>query len=112
MNNLLERLVNAIFRQEGMPADWTNPGNLRRAPWLKVFAVQNGYWSPATRAEGVAGAAHVVALHVAEGNSLAELIMIWAPAADDNNTAAYIANVKSWTGIPDATVPLWTYIGV
>jgi hypothetical protein len=112
MNDLLERLVNAIFRQEGMNEAWLNPGNLRAAPWLANPVIHNGYWRPNTRAEGVAGAAHVVALHIAKGDSLTQLISIWAPASDGNPTDAYLANVKFWTGIPDATVPLWTYIGV
>lgn len=110
MGDFIQRLVNAIFRQEGMPADYPNPGNLRGAPWLHSPVVANGFWQPSSRAEGVAGAAHVVALHIAEGNSLAQLIEIWAPLGDGNDTAAYIANVKSWTGISDETVPLWSYL--
>ena len=116
MNDLVARITNAIFRQEGMPADYTNPGNLRACPWLagtpygKIIPMQNGFWLPPTRAQGVAGAQHVVALHIAEGNTLAQLISIWAPASDNNNTVAYIANVKNWAAIPDENTPLWEYI--
>jgi hypothetical protein len=95
-----------------MPAVYNNPGNLRACPWLSPIGqvIVNGYWRPTSRAVGVAGAAHVVALHIAEGNSLEQLISIWAPPSDHNNTEAYIANVKEWAGIPDATVPLWNFI--
>src|ERR1019366_9075499 len=100
MNDLLQRLVNAIIRQEGMPADYANPGNLRAAPWLSKPMIAIGFWRPVSRAEGVAGAAHVVALHVARGESLATLISSWAPPTE-NHTLAYIANVKLWAQIPD-----------
>lgn len=110
MNDLIQRLVNAIIRQEGMRVGHPNPGNLRRAPWIQpVPVIHNDFWVPASRAIGVAGAAHVVALHIAEGNSLAQLISIWAPPSE-NNTGAYIANVKEWAGIEDEHAPLWGYI--
>jgi hypothetical protein len=118
MGDLIQRLIAAIFRQEGMPADHTNPGNLRAAPWLKgtpygvIIPMQGGFWLPPTRQQGVAGAAHVVSLHIAEGNTLRQLISIWAPPTDNNNTEAYIANVKNWAAIEDENVPLWTYIGI
>ena len=110
VNDLIQRIVNAIFRQEGMPADYVNPGNLRGAPWRQDPFIFNGYWRPKSRAEGIAGAAHVVTLHIAEGNSLAQLIAIWAPPSDHNPTAQYIANVKEWAGIPDENEPLWNYL--
>ena len=110
MNDLIQRLVNAIVRQEGMPLDYPNPGNLRRAPWLTSPVIEHNFWKPVSRAQGVAGAAHLVALHVAEGNTLTQLISIWAPASDGNDTAAYIAHVKEWASIPDENVPLWNFL--
>lgn len=93
-----------------MPTDHANPGNLRRAPWLSKPTIENNFWVPASRAEGVAGAAHVVALHIAEGNTLEQLISIWAPPTDNNDTATYIRNVAEWAAIPDAATPLWNFI--
>lgn len=126
MTDLIQRIVAAIIRQEGMSPTYTNPGNLRAAPWFsfrpslgtlyQVYAdgtkveFSNRFWSPRTRQEGIAGAAHVVALHVAEGNSLRQLISIWAPPSDHNNTEAYMANVANWAQIPDVDAPLWTWI--
>jgi hypothetical protein len=109
MNDLIQRIVNAIFRQEGMPFDYLNPGNLRAAPWRVKPVVQGGFWGPASRAEGVAGAAHEVALRIAEGQSLAQLINAWAPASE-NPTSAYLANVKAWAAVPDENVPLWMFL--
>jgi hypothetical protein len=43
------------------------------------------------------------------GQSLTQLISAWAPPSE-NNTAAYIANVKDWAQIPDENAPLWTYL--
>lgn len=127
MNDLAERIFNAIIRQEGMPADHTNPGNLRDCPWFTrtvvdqvnagrrypdgtPVTVENGFWVPRTRAEGIAGGGHVVLLHIAMGNTLAQAISSWAPPGDGNNTAAYIEHVKEWAAIPDETVPLWNFI--
>ena len=130
MNDLIQRIVNAIIKQEGMSPEHTNPGNLRDCPWfprcvnakgepVRMYPVIDGYvayvhyaggfWMPRSRAEGIAGAAHVVALHIAEGNSLAELISIWAPPSE-NNTAGYVANVKQWANIPNENLALWNYI--
>lgn len=126
VNDLIQRLTNAIIRQEGMPADYHNPGNLRDCPWfaLKQTAMprsatnvrtysdgtevtfKNGFWVPRTRPEGVAGAAHVVALRVAMGQSLRQLISAWAPPSDGNNTEKYISNVAAWAGIPSVDQPL------
>ena len=113
MNDLIQRIVAAIIRQEGAKPDSTNPGNLRGAPWLSgPKAFQNGFWLPVTRAQGVAGLAHVVALHIAEGDSLTTFIGKYAPSADHNNTVAYIANVSKWAGIPDTISPLQEFLGV
>lgn len=110
MNDLIQRLVNGIIRQEGMAPTALNPGNLRAAPWLKFPVVRNGFWVPGSRAEGISGAAHVVALRVAMGQTLTQLISAWAPATDKNNTAVYIHNMALWCGIPDVNVPLYTFI--
>ena len=118
MNDLIQRLVLAIFRQEGMSSTYPNPGNLRGAPWLVGVnggpLVRHGYWLPTSRAQGVAGAAHLVALRIAEGFTLKQLISDpvhgWAPASDNNKTNVYIQNVKNWANIPDEDQPLWNYL--
>ncbi len=123
INDLIQRIANAIIRQEGMPADHTNPGNLRGAPWLKgteygvILPMMGGFWAPVTRYQGEAGLAHLVALHVGEGNTLTDFIAGhpgvyggFAPGADKNDPVKYIADVKLWAAIPDEGVPLWTYI--
>ena len=118
MTNLIERITEAIIRQEGMSSVYENPGNLRAAPWLPKDRVKfktlsgNGlFWAPENRAQGVAGAAHCIALRIAMGQTLAELISAWAPPSE-NNTRAYIANVKLWASIPDENIPLWDYLEV
>jgi len=111
VNDLIQRLVEAIFRQEGMGPTHSNPGNLRAAPWLAKPTIVKGFWHPASRAEGVAGAAHVVALHIARGDSLAQLIEVWAPPSE-NNTAQYITNVAKWAQISDPHIQLYKLLGV
>ena len=110
VNDLIQRLVNAIIRQEGMSSTYPNPGNLRTAPWLSNPKLKNGFWEPASRNEGVAGVAHVVALHIAEGNTLCELIANFAPQKDGNDTTRYILNVKMWAEILDENLPLYNFI--
>lgn len=117
MNDLVQRVVNAIERQEGMPEDDVNPGNLRGAPWLTDPVIEGGWWRPASRAEGEAGLAHVFCLHLAQGNTLRDFIAGhpgiyagFAPGSDHNDPDAYIADVKQWAGIADENQPLWSYL--
>ena len=117
MNDVIQRLVNAIIRQEGMPTTYANPGNLRGAPWLKIVPMENGFWLPTSREQGVAGLAHLVALHLAQGNSLHDFIAGhpgvyagFAPGADHNDPVKYIADVKLWAAIADETLPLWNFL--
>jgi len=132
MSDLISRITNAIFRQEGESSTMPNPGNLRDAPWFPKglqgrryypvdpntanivpeflkYSSSGGFWVPRSRAEGIAGAAHVVALHIAKGESLRELISSWAPPSE-NQTEIYIKNVAAWAGIPNTNLPLWCYI--
>jgi hypothetical protein len=112
MNTLIQLIVNAIIRQEGEPATAHNPGNLVSAPWLpNPIPMQGGFWYPVSRAQGIAGLAHCVALRIAEGETLTQLISAWAPSSDGNNTTVYIANVKAWCAIPDENTPLQNYLG-
>ena len=110
VNDLIVRIVNAIIRQEGMSPTYANPGNLRGAPWITNPPIAHGFWQPTSRAQGVAGLAHCVALRIAEGQTLTQLITAWAPPSDHNNTAAYIGNVRNWAAIPDENQPLWNYL--
>jgi hypothetical protein len=111
MENLIERITEAIFRQEGMGPAYRNPGNLRGAPWEAQPVIVGGFWLPLSRAQGVAGAAHVVALHIAKGDSLRKLLTGWAPPTE-NDTEKYIANVKAWAEIPDVDKPLWELLEI
>ncbi len=119
MNDLIQRIVNAIIQQEGMPADYRNPGNLRNAPWLTTPVLIHGFWQPANRGVGVAGLAHLVALHIAQINTLRDFIAGhpgvyagFAPGADHNKPDVYIDNVMNWASIPGRDVPLWRLLVV
>jgi hypothetical protein len=116
MTDLIHKISCAIAAQEGfflpgtVAARNNNPGNLIDAPWLESPALHGGFWVAASIQEGQAGMMHLIALHVAEGNSLAQLIDIWAPAESGNNPAVYTRNVMAWTGITDPNAPLWNYL--
>lgn len=109
MSTVIDLIATAIFRQEGMGPTYTNPGNLRRAPWLTNVEIDAGFWRPRSRAEGVAGAIHVIALAIARGKSLKQLIYQWAPP-NENKTRKYLSNVSMWTGITDVDKPLWDFL--
>ena len=118
MNDLISRIVNAVIRQEGEPSTAHNPGNLRGAPWLSNPVIADGFWLPSSRRMGVAGLAHLIALHIAEGNTLTDFIAGhpgvyagFAPGSDHNNDSVYIADVMKWASIGNAMLPLWDFIG-
>jgi hypothetical protein len=134
------RITQAIIRQEGEPITALNPGNLRDCPWCQLkpmgwlgspptvgsplarvysdgspveYGIKSGsgrFWIPRSRAEGIFGIIHVVSLHVVEGDNLRKLIERWAPPSDDNATAAYIANVAEWAGVPEPDAPLMRFL--
>jgi hypothetical protein len=52
-----------------------------------------------TREQSVDGVRRQVRLDISRGMTLAQLITKYAPASE-NHTAAYIANVAAWTGLP------------
>lgn len=112
IGNLIERISNAILRQEGESPTHPNPGNLRSAAWVVKPKIVNSFWVPTSRAQGVAGVVHVVALRVARGESLRQLITAWAPPYDGNNTELYIRNVSKWAGIVDVDTPLWNLLEI
>lgn len=137
MQNFIEILAAAIARQEGNKTN--NIGSLRDAPWFAGSAplrslkgdtaplsrrkyadgsnlvyVDRGqaagiFWMPRTRQEGIAGLIHQLALQIAQGQSLKQLLNQYAPSSE-NQTDVYIKNVMAWTGITNADAPLWEYL--
>lgn len=93
---LIEAIANAIASAEGffvagaLPQRNNNPGDLRSAPWLTHPVVTNGFWTANSIGAGVAGLLHQIALDIARGQSLQQLIYSWAPPSDGNNTANYL----------------------
>lgn len=118
MQITIESIRAAIIRQEGENDKVLNPGNLRGAPWLSRPHIDiANFWLPDSREEGIAGLDHLIALHRAQGNTLRDFIAGhpgiysgFAPGSDGNKPDVYIANVMSWTGVPDADLPLWTWV--
>lgn len=125
MTDFLYKLVNAIATQEGR-FQTNNMGDLRDCPWFPAnskgkryypdtgnpVAYANGFWIPRTRAEGLAGLYHQLALDIAKGWTLKQLLNSYAPPTDGNNTDQYILNVMAWTGIASENDQLWNYLEV
>ena len=117
VEDLIFRLASAIATAEGffvngsLPSRDNNPGDLRAAPWLTNPAVAHGFWVARSLPEGIAGLYHQIALDVARGYTLRQLISAWAPPSDGNNTANYISETARRTGL-DADTPLWNYLGL
>jgi hypothetical protein len=115
--NLIYKLACAIAAQEGFFLEGSiaqrqdNPGNLRGASWTgPVVPMQGGYWLATSIEQGQAGEMHLIALRIAQGATLTQLINVWAPVTDGNEPEIYIENVMAWTGIPDPDVQLWNYL--
>jgi hypothetical protein len=128
VNDFLYRLASAIATAEGFFTDGTlprrdnNPGDLRAAPWLIHPVIVAGFWNAASVAEGIAGIYHQLALDIARGWTLRELISAWAPETDGNNTENYIKETARRVGltyypppVPGAAStepPLWNYLTI
>ena len=118
MNDLLFKLCSAIATEEGfftpgsLPARNNNPGDLRAGPWLNKAVVKGGFWQAANLQEGIAGLYHQVALDIARGYTLRQLISTWAPPSE-NNTEAYLAAVAAKVGIAaNDPKPLYDYLTI
>jgi hypothetical protein len=125
MNDLLFRLASAIATAEGffvegvVPQLDNSPGDLRAAPWLKNPALKHGFWVARSVAEGVGGLYHQLALDIARGFTLRQLIYAWAPPNDANRTENYLKETARRTGLPYLTPeeagkeqPLWDYLTI
>lgn len=119
---LIEAIANAIATAEGffvagtLPNRNNNPGDLRNAPWLVHPVVAGGFWTANSVGAGVAGLLHQIALDIARGQSLQQLITSWAPPSGGNNTDNYInetlrrLKLQGWD--IDSTLPLQSYLTV
>jgi len=117
---LVEAIANAIATAEGffvegsIPANRNNPGDLRSAPWLQNAAVVGGFWNATSIAAGIAGLHHQIALDIARGMSLKELIYAWAPPSDGNETAHYLNETVRRIAVQGLVInfntPLWNYL--
>lgn len=116
--DLLSNLASAIATEEGffaheqspnLPQRNHNPGDLRAAPWLVHPVIANNFWKAESAEQGIAGLYHQLALDIARGWSLEQLITSWAPATDHNRTDQYLRNIAAMTGLP-RDVPLWRYL--
>lgn len=121
MQDLIGKIVSAIATGEGYfaPGDTVpkrdhNPGDLRDAPWLPNPHIEAGFVKFDSDAAGIAGEMHQVALDIARGKSLRQLLMKLTPAADGNNTANYIAEAARRLGFTPADIdrPLWNYLEI
>lgn len=110
-SNILFNLASAIATEEGyfvsgsLPARNNNPGDLRAAPWLVKPVIQGGFWVAGSRAAGIAGLYHQIALDIARGVNLRKLIYKWAPPTE-NNSAQYVSDTARRVGITDLDEPL------
>lgn len=117
MTDFLYKLASAIATEEGfftvgsLPERNNNPGDLRSAPWLQHTVIAHGFWRANSKAEGMAGLYHQLALDISRGWTLTELIYKWAPPSDNNKTDKYISDVAKMVEIrPD--VKLWDYLEI
>jgi len=117
MDSIISLIASAIASGEGffvngaLPQRDNNPGDLRAAPWLAHPVITNGFWVAPTLAAGIAGLYHQIALDIARGYTLRQLITAWAPASDGNNTENYVNETARRTGL-DPDTPLWNFFSI
>ena len=107
--SLIDDLAAAISTQEGYgaaagnrPTRNNNPGNLRDSSgtiWPSLPHDSGGFVIVPSASAGWDALKHDLSLKAARGMTLEQTISAWAPAADGNNTAAYLASVAARTGL-------------
>lgn len=121
MKDLIGKIVSAIATGEGyfapgddVPKRDNNPGDLRAAPWLPQPLIVGGFVRFPTANAGIAGEMHQVALDIARGRTLRQLLTKLTPAADGNNTENYINEAARRLGFGPADVdkPLWDFLEI
>lgn len=100
------------FSAGSLPNTDNNPGDLRLAPWVQHPTVVKGFWRPTSLPEGVAGLYHQLALDIARGWSLRQLVYSYAPPSDGNNSANYLSETGRRMGIlpTQFDTPLWSFL--
>lgn len=95
-----------------LPNTDNNPGDLRLAPWVQHPTVKAGFWRPTSLQEGIAGLYHQLALDIARGQSLRQLVYTYAPPSDGNNSLNYLNETGRRIGIAptDFDKPLWSFM--
>ncbi|MDE1766554.1 MAG: hypothetical protein KGI27_09850 [Thaumarchaeota archaeon] len=112
MNDLLVKLAGAIATAEGyfapnsVPARDNNPGDLRAAPWLPAAKIVRNFTVFSSPAQGIGGLYHQLALDIARGDTLRQLVYRWAPPEDGNNTENYLKETARRVGIEVLNPPV------
>lgn len=114
--NLIPRLADAMQRMEGYKPGtraWrnNNPGNIWdgltsgkvRRIWPNLPIDDKGFIIYPSPQAGRAALENDLRIKVSRGMTLEALISMFAPP-HENNTAAYIRNVSTWSGIPTGVV--------
>lgn len=113
--SIVDSIAQAIIRQEG-DAPGTrarrnnNPGNIwdgvgagkSTRIWPNLPTDDKGFVIYPSYEAGYAALLNDLQIKVNRGMTLEQLITMYAPP-NENNTAAYIANVARWTGLPTST---------
>ena len=119
-STFLYRLVCSFCTAEGafatgsLPNRDNNPGDLRLAPWVQHPHIAGGFWHPDSLVEGIAGLYHQLALDIARGWTLRQVVYSYAPPTDGNNSANYLAETARRMGmtLAEQDVPLWTFYSI
>lgn len=110
--SVIETIAQAIIRQEGNAPGTrahrnNNPGNIWDGVgagksvriWPNLPTDDKGFVIYPTYEAGYQALLNDIRIKVNRGMTLEQLITMYAPPSE-NDTAAYIANVSAWTGLP------------
>jgi hypothetical protein len=111
MATVIQSLADAVTRMEGyFPGTRAyrnkNPGNIRGGSIYPQYPVDDqGFTVFPTAEAGRAALERDMQAKVNQGLTLQSLVYKYAPPTDNNDSAQYVANMATWTGLP-VDVPL------
>ena len=106
----MTRLAQLIARQEGfgipgaIPTTHNNPGDLRHSPHSSHAGEDpNAIGEIDTVADGWADLERQLQIYAREGLTLQQMVELYAPPSDGNETSVYLQNVCAGLGLPPST---------
>ena len=106
----MTKLAYLISKEEGfgipgaVPTTHNNPGDLRHSPHSQHSGDKNAIGQIDTVAHGWADLERQLQIYASEGLTLRQMVNLYAPPSDNNNTDRYLSFVCSGLGLTPETL--------